>query len=366
MDYNIDKYIEELLYHYDCVIIPRFGGFVANPIYSRINNVQNMFYPPSKTIGFNPDLKINDGLLASYISNAQNISYSEAIAMIDRKTNEWTKTLGAGGKVTINNIGIFSYDYTKKIQFEPNTNINFNLESYGLPVFQAMPVKVKNKEEAIRQHLNQGKRLITSKKSKSNYKTLFKSLLFVIPVLFLIGFGIINYEKINNANFNIASLNPFKVNNETTASANKTIQETPDINNINENSLSETENFAENEITETNEILEETKSPAEIEKTEETSLNTNVEHRESSNINNNFNNATQNKYYIIGGCFRELANAKQYIQETQDRGYNAFIVDKAPNGLYRVAIAGTDDYNYAMNNLNILKQNFQGAWLLSK
>ncbi|MDA9349687.1 hypothetical protein N9R21_07960, partial [Polaribacter sp.] len=29
---TVEKYINELLYRYDCVIVPNFGGFITNKI----------------------------------------------------------------------------------------------------------------------------------------------------------------------------------------------------------------------------------------------------------------------------------------------------------------------------------------------
>ena len=62
------NYIKDLLYRYDCVIIPNFGGFITNKISAKFNVDSSCFYPPSKQIAFNSHLKGNDGLLANYIS----------------------------------------------------------------------------------------------------------------------------------------------------------------------------------------------------------------------------------------------------------------------------------------------------------
>ena len=71
----IAKYISDLLYRYDCVIVPDFGGFVANRIGAKVNNFTHTFSPPSKQLTFNSLLKHNDGLLANYIASSENISF---------------------------------------------------------------------------------------------------------------------------------------------------------------------------------------------------------------------------------------------------------------------------------------------------
>ena len=70
--------INDLLYRYNCVIIPDFGGFVTNKISAKMNKAPNTFYPPAKQITFNSHLKVNDGLLANYIASSENISFEKA------------------------------------------------------------------------------------------------------------------------------------------------------------------------------------------------------------------------------------------------------------------------------------------------
>ena len=45
----------------------------------------NMFYPPSRSIVFNPTLTYNDGLLAASLMRAQQIGYEQASQFIDRE-----------------------------------------------------------------------------------------------------------------------------------------------------------------------------------------------------------------------------------------------------------------------------------------
>ncbi|NLA48282.1 MAG: hypothetical protein GX876_02335, partial [Bacteroidales bacterium] len=61
---DITSFIRELLFSHDCVIVPGFGGFVGNYAPARIDRATSTFYPPSKQISFNRNLRNNDGLLA--------------------------------------------------------------------------------------------------------------------------------------------------------------------------------------------------------------------------------------------------------------------------------------------------------------
>ena len=68
MNKSVSHYISELLFLHDCVIVPKFGGFVSNPKSAQLNKTTGALTPPSKQILFNPNLKTNDGLLIAHIA----------------------------------------------------------------------------------------------------------------------------------------------------------------------------------------------------------------------------------------------------------------------------------------------------------
>ena len=74
---NLDKYIEDLLYRNECVVIPNFGAFITSLNSAQANN-NGMILPPSKSISFNNKLQKNDGVLANYIAELNDISSHKA------------------------------------------------------------------------------------------------------------------------------------------------------------------------------------------------------------------------------------------------------------------------------------------------
>jgi hypothetical protein len=60
---QLNKQIIDLLFEHDCVIIPGFGGFVAQYSSASFEEISQSFVPPSKSILFNKNLINNDGLL---------------------------------------------------------------------------------------------------------------------------------------------------------------------------------------------------------------------------------------------------------------------------------------------------------------
>ena len=60
---SLARHIELLLLEHDCVIVPGLGGFIANHTEARYTgDEEHLFLPPYRTIGFNQQLQVNDGL----------------------------------------------------------------------------------------------------------------------------------------------------------------------------------------------------------------------------------------------------------------------------------------------------------------
>jgi len=143
MKLSLQKHVFELLKHHDCVIITGLGGFILNHRPAYINEITNKIYPPSKTISFNKNLSNNDGLLANYIANTENISYDEACLEIMKFSRKAKLKLEKGNTILFENIGELHQNTSKNIEFTINTLFNFNTHSYGLTSFQIDEVKSK-------------------------------------------------------------------------------------------------------------------------------------------------------------------------------------------------------------------------------
>ena len=111
---QLSKYISDLLYRYECVIVPGFGGFVSNTISATVNNFTHTFNPPTKKLSFNSQLNNNDGLLANYIAASENISFEQAIIKIDAKVAQWNLEL-QNNTISLNTIGSLSLNKEQKI-----------------------------------------------------------------------------------------------------------------------------------------------------------------------------------------------------------------------------------------------------------
>ena len=299
---EISQYIKEILLLNDCVIIPGFGGFVANYKPATIEN--NQFFPPTKEIAFNNKLISNDGLLVNFISEAEGIDYFNAKQKLDSFVEETMLNLERNRNVYFEGVGYLHYDSRENLQFEPQVKQNLLVESYGLQNFSyeklyqrqipkpAIKVEYREPVPVIFQHRK------------------LRKLAIAIPLLIAL------------------ALIPMKHNNEYVSKSDMGMWET---------------------------LMQNT--PALSTPAQEQSL---VEN--SSNVS--LTEVTPSKYFIIGGSFRSAENANKFIQQLKEQGYDGQNLGVF-NGLNRIAMEGFATLGEAQKELNSLlsKNPASGVWI---
>ncbi len=136
----VEKYIRQLLFDHDCVVIPEFGGFIAHYVSATIHPIRHTFAPPSKAIAFNEMLKLNDGLLISRVASGEYINLEDAAQEVKKFVEKVTLTLQSDHEYYFEDIGTLSLNYEQKLQFEPENKVNYLNESFGLPELMHKPV----------------------------------------------------------------------------------------------------------------------------------------------------------------------------------------------------------------------------------
>lgn len=134
---NLEKHISNLLYRYDCVIIPDFGGFLTQKTSAQFNPVSYEFLPPTKELRFNSSLKNNDGLLINYIRQVENSSFDEVSNLIQNVVKKWKADLVEGKKLTLKNIGFFELNNEGGLVFSPSEEVNYAKDAFGLTSVKA-------------------------------------------------------------------------------------------------------------------------------------------------------------------------------------------------------------------------------------
>lgn len=137
---ELERHIEILLLSNDCVIVPDLGGFMAHHVDARYDEEEHTFLPPLRTLGFNPQLKINDSLLALSYVEAYDISYPEAIQRIEDEVNELKMHIETEGAYDLYDIGNLALNEEGNYVFTPCESGILTPGLYGLDAFEMMPL----------------------------------------------------------------------------------------------------------------------------------------------------------------------------------------------------------------------------------
>lgn len=333
---KVDKYIGELLYEHDCVIVPSFGGFVANYSSAKVHPNKNTFSPPSKNIAFNKNLKTNDGLLANHIAITEHTNYPQALKQITEFVDATNAELKKGNKVNFENVGVFSLDFERNLQFEPATT-NFLLDAFGLNNFQATAIK---RDAAIKQLKKELKdrEAVPQEKRKVNVKRIV-ALTVAVPLIAAMIWIPLKTDLLKNVNY--SDLNPFSKKTEHVIDNKKQKEENkatklPETNgNITkENTLVTTaENTVQPVLADTTSVAVQAAMPQEM------------------------------KYHLVAGCFQIENNAINFVASLKERNIDASIIGKNDKGLYVVSCGDFATRNEAVTGLKKLRQQEPNAWL---
>lgn len=146
---ELAQHIEVLLLENDCVIVPGFGGFVAH--YAPAVRVEGdyLFLPPTRTIGFNPQLNLNDGILVQSYMAVYDTNFSDATKKVEKEVNTLISMLHEEGKVDLANIGELRYTIHETYEFLPYDDKITTPYLYGLDSFVMKELHVLQRPEEI-------------------------------------------------------------------------------------------------------------------------------------------------------------------------------------------------------------------------
>ncbi|MCQ0112373.1 SPOR domain-containing protein [Zhouia amylolytica] len=308
---RLEKYISDLLYRYQCVTVPGFGSFLTQNQSATVDTNTNTFYPPTKLLSFNAQLKSNDGLLTKYVSEAEDISYEIAAHQIEEVVLRWKKSLNNKEKINLKNIGDLTLSEDSKFIFDPVDNINYLTSSFGLSsmVTPTITREVLKKEvEALEE--NTPILFTPEKRARRSY------LKYAAIFLLAISSGAFGYQMLNKQQVK----NYQVVEQEAQEEVQKNIQEA---------TFFDTTPIEMPSIT-----LDLAKEPL--------------------------------KYHIVAGAFRVETNADKRIKQLQAKGYkSADKIGVNKYGLHQVSYASFAEVNEALQFLSEIKtKESSEAWLL--
>jgi len=324
----IEKHISKLLLEHDCVIVPGFGGFIANYSPAFIHPVHHTFSPPARKLAFNASLRNNDGLLADSIKSGLNISFHEAMELIGQEVADIQMGISRGEQLTLAQIGILFSDREKNIQFKPESGINYNTDSFGLTTFTSPAIKRAGLQEKISRKLMPPQAVRSSRRLPATLKWAA----VLLPLATISVWSALNPDKVNGIYQNYASLFPSSDSNEMLSISRPTV----DAKTTRLLSPDESNEIAATPVPEPV-IVETAVQPA-----------------------------APDVYFVIAGAFSVQENAEGMVEELKSRGFKASIAGQNNIGLYRVSIEGYNDKDLALQQMESFRNGeFPNAWLLT-
>ncbi|NND63755.1 MAG: HU-CCDC81 and SPOR domain-containing protein [Flavobacteriaceae bacterium] len=303
---QLSTYIKDLLYRYECVIIPGFGAFLTQNESARIDTETETFYPPGKSVSFNRQLQTNDGILANYVAAVESCPYEIALQKIRNFTGTLSLQLSEGKTITLKNVGEFSLNSENSVQFVPANKENFSRNSFGLsaftsPTIDRSAVDISEEKEVVR--------ILESKRKSS------------VPIL--------KYAAIGLIAITLGGFSGLKIYEGEVEKFNYAEKQKADV-------------LVENQIQEATFVIE-NPLPA---------LNFTIPKQSG-------------KYHIVAGAFRIENNAHKKIKQLAEKGYSAQLIGVNRYGLHQVVYSSHEDRLDALQTLRTIKRSEnKDAWLL--
>lgn len=304
----VANHIHDLLYRYECVILPEFGAFITQHHSARIEQSTNEFFPPKKSISFNRQLVKNDGLVANYIVEVEGISYSAAVEKLHTYVQDLNSVLEENKVVTLEKVGTFTLAEGNKLQFEPIAENNYLKEAFGLSGFSSQEVLRETYKKQAEEVEEKAPVAFTPERRSSG-----SWLKYAAVGLLALGLG------------GAAGMNFYS-------------------NQITEHNLAEQQKAAtqlENQIQQATFVIP-NPLPAVTLKVAKQS----------------------GKYHIVAGAFRLEENAEKKVQQLKKEGYKARQIGANRFGLHQVVYSSHEDRLESLRTLREIKKSNPGAWLL--
>lgn len=346
---KIDIYISDLLYRYDCVVIPDFGGFVANYASAKIQPIQHKLSPPSKQISFNKNLTSNDGLLGNHIAERRSLSYQEANELIKSFVNQSIEGLNKGDKIHIEKVGTLFLDPENNIQFVAEEKNDFLLDSFGLGTLRGQPIVRANSEKTLKKEVRKVIPLVKEEKKRRRFLPIAAVFIFLLVGAYFLN---IQYTWVDTNTIQYSDI--FSI--------------PPAENRV----YSETEHQVFSELEETkNELkFDEGIYPYITSNDDVTNLFVDNRKEEPTVAIDNTRVVEEAsitlKFHVMGGCFSQKSNAERLVKTLKAKGYQARLLGKFKN-LHAVSFGSFANDDEARKLLSSVRETENSAaWLLVK
>ena len=334
---DLSPVIRELLYSNDCVILPGFGGFICNYTPAAIDRENHTFTPPVKAISFNSKLDNNDGLLIAGVSEKTGVGYSTARDIVENYIEGLRKKLSKGERVYLEGIGYFQENSESKLQFEPDKDINYLLDSYGLSSFRREPVEGYDVREVISGRSSRRDPLVVAGRRRMLWRA-------AVAIPFVLAMVVVPLKT--DLFRSETSLNPL---------AGVQFEE---IEKAQENLFSDMPSGSKK-------IVPDEKSEQVPGEPAEVKEEVHAGDEQPAGAAGEVVVASQGSYHLVVGSFRSQENARKLFSDLVSDGHDAGI-ENAGNGYFRVIINSFTTRQGAVDERSKLSENYPQIWIWKK
>ncbi len=145
---KLGKYISDLLYHHDQVILPGFGTFSTRYVPAKFIPEKKIVESPTKVAEFSPEPVTGSTPLIAYMAEKEGRSIDWVNDFLKKLIKEIVSSLETGNKVEFEHLGVFQLEADGLLQFTPDPTVNYLKEDTGLS--QVMAPKQKEMAEDIK------------------------------------------------------------------------------------------------------------------------------------------------------------------------------------------------------------------------
>lgn len=346
--------ISELLFTNDYVVVPGFGGFIARHQLAHYSVGKSILYPPSKKVMFNVQLKQNDGILAGWLKEKLGCDFAEAGRHLSDFAAYSTMLLETRRRLEFEGLGLFYLDFENNICFEPKSDVNFLIDSFGLPgvtLRELGPEKevqkpvIETKDRVVTPEMEQEKTQTPVR--RRNYRRI-ATLAVGLPLLgAALLFAAARMQP--NSNF-MAGL--FGAKSEATYSPASYAENITEINvKVSEPYLVDANGYAGLNLLSENKT---TIVDISAVKTESRTLHPSSSHHVT----------LSGKFQVVLGCFSVTQNADRMIHKLKKQNIHAAISGTNAKGLHVVSAGGFDTKEDATALLMQIKDKCPSAWVM--
>ena len=384
---ELSRHIEVLLLENDCVIVPGLGGFIAHNKAAEFKDSANIFCPPLRTIGFNPQLTINDGLLAQSYMQSYDTDFPDASRKIESVVSQIKDSLYKNGQAELDNIGTLYYTMAGTYGFEPYGNAFFSPSLYGLGSFSISPLSelASAKESAAEQRIviETVPSSVESPKEKNKQQHIIKRMaehaigIAAAIILFFVLSVPVENTYLDNSSYaslgaetmldairskSLATSSPDKAGNAEDMQQTATAGRRNNVNTLRPVAVKTVK--VEKAVKAEHAVVKKEKTAEAVK--EKPKATVKKEAKAAKEVQKN-NTAGDKGLFIIVASLQTMQDAEKELAKFKKQGYNDAKILTSDNR-FRIALYSYTDKSQAYNKINELRkeEQFKTAWLLNK